>query len=75
MNEPMTMTGPYTESILKERDSRRAAPACSAAKHAAMYRDGWKNCWHCGAELVSSLDGPNTALCVKPDKGANNNDN
>jgi len=32
MNEPMTITGPYTDSILKERSSRSAAPACSALK-------------------------------------------
>lgn len=30
MNEPMTMTGPYTDSILKERSSRSAALDCSA---------------------------------------------
>ena len=37
MNEPMTMTGPYTDSILKERASRSAAPDCSSARLPSEY--------------------------------------
>ena len=28
--------------------------SCSAAKHAAMKNDGWKNRWRCGKELITT---------------------
>ena len=47
-------------------NGRHAQATCSASKHNAMYRDGWKNCWHCGVELVLSFDRPNTKHTGKP---------
>ena len=36
-------------------------PACSEEKHRTMYKDGWKNCWDCGKELITPFNNPNAS--------------
>lgn len=51
------------------KEKRKAK--CSAHNHAAMKRDGWKNCWHCGVELFQekpTVMGRSGTPLVKDDK-------